>query len=219
MWKLSVARMEDGFAEASNLCVVRYVTGCDQWYEWGKLMTWLNGISGQQICTQKYNKTRNKIKERVTHISRNITSDNASKGTAKHFPAVTSTGFWDYITKHKRCFLKRGEEFYYLHSYAASCLAKLSCNQTSHSDVRLLITAPYFPHSVVPSYPRVMHSITYRGYVNLRIITNAIYNVFLVYHRIDAVHLGLKEGPFYPMFCTKLKEPCSFIKILHGPYI
>jgi hypothetical protein len=54
--------------------------------------------------------------------------------------------------------------------------------------------------------------------MKLRIIPNAIY-VFLVCHRIDAMHVGLKETPFCPMFCTKLKEPCSFIKVPHGPYI
>jgi hypothetical protein len=32
------------------------------------------------------------------------------------------------------------------------------------------------------------------------------------------MHLGLKAGAFYPMFCTKLEEPCSFSKIPDGPY-
>ena len=32
------------------------------------------------------------------------------------------------------------------------------------------------------------------------------------------LHLGLKTGPLYPMFCTKLEEPCSFSKYPGGPY-
>jgi hypothetical protein len=26
----------------------------------------------------------------------------------------------------------------------------------------------------------------------------------------DLMHLGLKTGPLCPMFCTKVKEPCSY---------
>jgi hypothetical protein len=77
----------------------------------------------------------------------------------------------------------------------------------------------YFPHTVVHSYQRVMRSKTYRGYVNLPIIPNTIYNVLLMYNRIDTMHLDLNEGPFCPMFCTKLKEPCSSVIVPHGPYI
>jgi hypothetical protein len=76
-----------------------------------------------------------------------------------------------------------------------------------------------FPHTVLSSYPQVMRSKTYRCYVNLLVIPNAICNVLLVYHRIDAMHLGLKEGSFCPMFCTKLKEPFFFVKVPYGPYI
>ena len=32
------------------------------------------------------------------------------------------------------------------------------------------------------------------------------------------LHLGLKTGPLYPMFCTKLKEPCSFSKVPDVPH-
>ena len=32
------------------------------------------------------------------------------------------------------------------------------------------------------------------------------------------LHLGLKTGALYPMFCTKLEEPCSFNKVPDGPY-
>jgi len=30
------------------------------------------------------------------------------------------------------------------------------------------------------------------------------------------MHLGLKTGPLCPLFCTKLKEPCSFSKVPDG---
>ena len=33
------------------------------------------------------------------------------------------------------------------------------------------------------------------------------------------MHLGLKTGPLCPMFCTKLKEPCSFNKVSDGPIL
>jgi len=32
------------------------------------------------------------------------------------------------------------------------------------------------------------------------------------------MHLGLKAGPLFPMFCTKLDEPFSFSKIPDGPH-
>ena len=32
------------------------------------------------------------------------------------------------------------------------------------------------------------------------------------------LRLDLKTGPLCPMFCTKLKEPCSFSKVPDGPY-
>jgi len=32
------------------------------------------------------------------------------------------------------------------------------------------------------------------------------------------MHLGLKTGPLCPVFCTKLKEPCSFNKVTDDPY-
>jgi hypothetical protein len=32
------------------------------------------------------------------------------------------------------------------------------------------------------------------------------------------MHLGLRTGPLYPMFCTKLEKPCSFSKVPDGPY-
>jgi hypothetical protein len=35
-------------------------------------------------------------------------------------------------------------------------------------------------NTVVPPYPRVMHSKTYHGYVKLQLILNAIYNMILV---------------------------------------
>jgi len=31
------------------------------------------------------------------------------------------------------------------------------------------------------------------------------------------MHLGLKTGPLCPLFCTKLKEPCSFSKVPDDP--
>jgi hypothetical protein len=34
---------------------------------------------------------------------------------------------------------------------------------------------------------------------------------------IGFVHLGFKTGPLCPMFYIKLKEPCSFNKVPHGP--
>jgi len=33
------------------------------------------------------------------------------------------------------------------------------------------------------------------------------------------MHLGLKTGPMCPIFCTKLKEPCSASKVPDGPYL
>jgi hypothetical protein len=117
--------------------------------------------------------------------------------------------------------LKRGEEFYLLYSYAASSLANLACNHTSHSDVDMSSDNSlfYFPCTIVPSYPRVMRSKTCSCYMKLRIITNAIYtyNVLLVCYRIDAMHVGLKETPFCPMICTKLKEPCFLSKFQMAP--
>jgi hypothetical protein len=155
-----------------------------------------------------------------TYISRNITTENPYKGTAKHFPAVSCTGYWDRITKHEVLF----EAWWgILPSTFICCL--LFGQGLSQSDkwFRCYMSPDnslfYFLRTVVPSYPPVMRSKTYHGYVNLRIIQNALYNVLLVYHRIDAMHLGLKEGPFCPMLCTKLKEPCSFVKVPHGPYI
>ena len=32
------------------------------------------------------------------------------------------------------------------------------------------------------------------------------------------MHLGLKTAPLCPVFCTKLKEYCSFNKVSNGPY-
>ena len=32
-------------------------------------------------------------------------------------------------------------------------------------------------------------------------------------------HLGLKTGPLYPMFCTKLEEPCFLSKVPDGPIL
>jgi len=32
------------------------------------------------------------------------------------------------------------------------------------------------------------------------------------------LHLGLKTSPLYPMFCTKLEEPCFFSKFPGSPY-
>jgi len=32
------------------------------------------------------------------------------------------------------------------------------------------------------------------------------------------MHLGLRTDPLCPMFCAKLKEPCSFTKVPDGPY-
>jgi len=32
------------------------------------------------------------------------------------------------------------------------------------------------------------------------------------------MHLGLRTDPLCPMFCTKLKEPCSFTIVPDGPY-
>jgi len=31
------------------------------------------------------------------------------------------------------------------------------------------------------------------------------------------MHLGLTTDPLCPMFCTKLKQPCSFSKVPDGP--
>jgi len=45
--------------------------GRDQRYERDKLRTWSNGISSQQMCRQKCNKMRSKMKGRVTLISIN----------------------------------------------------------------------------------------------------------------------------------------------------
>ena len=33
---------------------------------------------------------------------------------------------------------------------------------------------------------------------------------------LGLMHLGLKTGPLCHMFCTKLKEPCSFSKVPDG---
>ena len=36
---------------------------------------------------------------------------------------------------------------------------------------------------------------------------------------LGPMHLGHTNGPLCPMFCTKLKEPCSLNKVPDGPYI
>jgi len=169
-------------AEAANFYVVSFMTGSDQWYERDKLRTWSNGMYSQQVCRQKYNNMRSEMQGKVTRfISRHNTSENPSRETAKNFPSVSLIGLWDHITKHTRCSLKRGEELYQLHSYAACWTATLCRNQMSDLDViRLLMQPILFSIRVVPPNLRVIRSKNYRGYMKPRIIPNAIYEVILV---------------------------------------
>ena len=43
-------------------------------------------------------------------------------------------------------------------------------------------------------------------------------NGIRVWALLGRMHLGLKTGPLCPMLCAKLEDPCSFTKVLDGPY-
>jgi len=54
------------------------------------------------------------------------------------------------------------------------------------------------------------HSVSTQEWIEL--------NCIWVWALLGLMHLGLTTGPLCPMFYTKLKEPCSFIKFPDGPY-
>ena len=140
---------DDGrLAEAAYFYVVRFMTGSDQRYKRDKLRTWSNGMSSQQMCHLKNNNMLSKINRRVTQTQY---LQESSQRNSKTFLSWQSYSFWD-ITKYTRCFLKRGEELYHLHSYTACCTAKLCRNETSDLDVILPLIHPIL-FSVYSSAP------------------------------------------------------------------
>jgi hypothetical protein len=62
-----------------------------------------------------------------------------------------------------------------------------------------------------------MHTDVFHFFLKVNAIYRQLISIW-IRALLGPMHVGLMTGPLCSMFCTKLKEPCSFTKVPDDPY-